>query len=68
MGRTRSWYNAIAESWFATLKTKFHYRRVWPTMKCARIEVGKWIEDRRNRQLHHASLGQICPLPWSFNT
>ena len=27
------WDNAMAESFFATLKTEFYYRRVWPTGK-----------------------------------
>jgi len=27
------WDNAMAESFFATLKTEFYYRRVWPPRK-----------------------------------
>ena len=30
---------------FATLKTEFYNRRVWPTRA-----VGAWIEDRCNRR------------------
>ena len=56
------WDNAIAESFFATLKTEFYYRRVWPTRKRARIEIGTWIEDRYNRRRRHASLGQVSPV------
>ena len=56
------WDNAMAESFFATLKTEFYYRRVWPTKKAARIEVGEWIEDRYNRRRRHASIGQITPV------
>jgi hypothetical protein len=52
----------MAELFFATLKTEFYYRRVWPTKKRARLEVGKWIEDRHNRRRRHASLGQISPV------
>jgi len=29
----------MAESFFATLKTEFYYRRVWPAKKRARLEV-----------------------------
>lgn len=43
------WDNAMAESFFATLKTEFYYRRVWPTWKRAKLEVGAWIEARYNR-------------------
>ena len=51
----------MAESFFATLKTEFYYRRVWPTRKRAKLEVGAWIEDRYNRRRRHASIGQISP-------
>ena len=60
------WDNAMAESFFATLKTEFYYRRVWPTKKRARIEVGAWIEDRYNRRRRHASLGQITPVAFEL--
>jgi len=60
------WDNAMAESFFATLKTEFYYRRVWPTKKAARIAVGKWIEDRYNRRRRHASLGQISPVAFEL--
>ena len=49
----------MADSFFATLKTEFYYRRVWPTKKRARVEVGKWIEDRYNRGRRHASIGPL---------
>ena len=51
----------MSESFFATLKTEFYYRRVWPTRKRAKVEVGAWIEDRYNRR-RHASIGQISPV------
>ena len=60
------WDNAMAESFFATLKTEFYYRRVWPTKKRARIEVGRWIEDRYNRRRRHASIGQISPVDFEL--
>ena len=56
----------MAESFFATLKTEFYYGRVWPTKKLARIEVGKWIEDRYNRRRRHASLGQVSPVAFEM--
>ncbi len=41
MGLTGNcWDNAMAESFFATLKTEFYYRRVWPTRDRATREVG----------------------------
>ena len=60
------WDNAMAESFFATLKTEFYYRRVWPTRKRAKLEVGAWIEDRYNRRRRHASIGQITPVAFEL--
>ena len=60
------WDNAMAESFFATLKTEFYYRRIWPTKKRARSEVGNWIEDRYNRRRRHASIGQISPVAFEL--
>jgi transposase InsO family protein len=63
MGRTGvCWDNAMAESFFATLKTEFYYRRVWATKASARREVGAWIEDRYNRRRRHSAIGQISPV------
>ena len=56
------WDNAMAESFFATLKTEFYYRRVWPTKIRAKLAVGAWIEDRYNRRRRHTSIGQISPV------
>lgn len=60
------WDNAMAESFFATLKTEFYYRRVWPTQARAKIEVGAWIEDRYNRRRRHSALGQISPVTFEL--
>ena len=63
MGRTGvCWDNAMAESFFATLKTEFYYRRVWPTKAGAAQAVGAWIEDRYNRRRRHSAIGQISPV------
>jgi putative transposase len=67
MGRTGvCWDNAMAESFFATLKTEFYYRRVWPTQARAKTEVGAWIEDRYNRRRRHCALGQISPVQFEL--
>ena len=67
MGRTGvCWDNAMAESFFATLKTEFYYRRVWPTKAGASTAVGAWIEDRYNRSRRHSSIGQISPVTFEL--
>jgi putative transposase len=60
------WDNAMAESFFATLKTEFYYRRVWPTRTAAKQAVGAWIEDTYNRRRRHSSLGQISPITFEM--
>ena len=60
------WDNAMAESFFATLKTEFYYRRVWPTKARAKLAVGAWIEDRYNRRRRHSSIGQISPIAFEL--
>ena len=60
------WDNAMTESFFATFKTEFYYRRVWTSRKWAKLEVGAWIEDRYNRRRRHASLGQITPVAFEL--
>ena len=60
------WDNAMAESFFATLKTEFYSRRVWPTKARAKLDVGAWIEDRYNRRRRHSSIGQISPVAFEM--
>jgi putative transposase len=60
------WDNAMAESFFATLKTEFYYRRVWPTKTGAKHAVGAWIEARYNRHRRHSSIGQISPVAFEM--
>lgn len=67
MGRTGvCWDNAMAESFFATLKTEFYYRRVWSTKNGAKVAVGDWIEDRYNRRRRHSAIGQISPVEFEM--
>ena len=60
------WDNAMAESFFATFKTEFYYRRIWPTKQRAKVEAGAWIEDRYNRRRRHSSIGQISPVTFEM--
>lgn len=60
------WDNAMAESFFATLKTEFYHQRVWPTKTCAAREVGAWIEGRYNRHRRHSAIGQVSPVEFEL--
>jgi transposase InsO family protein len=56
----------MVESFFATLKTEFYYRRVWPTRDRATREVGAWIEDRYSRRRRHSSIGDVSPVDFEL--
>lgn len=60
VGRTGvCWDNAMAESFWSTLKTEFYDRRVWASRAEAKREVGRWIEEFYNRRRLHTSLGMV---------
>jgi putative transposase len=61
IGRVGSCYdNAVAESFFATLKTEIG-TRVWPTRAAARLAVFEFIEVFYNRQRRHSTIGYLTP-------
>jgi putative transposase len=53
--------NAVAESFFATLKKELIHRRSWPDKDELRTAVFDYIEVFYNRQRRHRSLGQLSP-------
>ncbi len=55
------WDNAVAESFFASLKTELIHRRSWATRAQARRAVFDYIEAFFNRQRLHSSLGYLPP-------
>jgi putative transposase len=58
------WDNAVAESWFATLKEELIYRQVWPTRAHARRAIFEFIEVFYNRERLHSSLGNLTPVEY----
>ena len=60
--------NAVAESFFATLKKELIHRRSWPTKPELRTEVFDYIEVFYNRQRRHSTLGQRSPADYENST
>ena len=60
--------NAVAESFFATLKKELIHRRTWPTKAELRLEVFEYIEVFYNRQRRHSTLGQLSPADYEART
>jgi transposase InsO family protein len=55
------WDNAVAESFFATIKRELIDRRPWPTHAGLRRAVFDWIEGWYNTRRLHSSLGYRSP-------
>jgi len=55
-------FNAVAESFFATLKKELVHRRAWPTKAGVRTEAFDYIEVFYNRERRHSTLGQRSPV------
>lgn len=62
------WDNAVAESFFATLKTELIYRQPLPTRAAARHAVFEYIEVFYNRQRLHSALGYRSPAEYEAAT
>jgi transposase InsO family protein len=58
------WDNAVAESWFATLKEELIYRQAWPTRGQARRAIFEFIEVFYNRARIHTSLDNLTPVEY----
>jgi transposase InsO family protein len=60
--------NAVAESFFATLKKELVHRRSWPTRRGLISEVFEYIEAFYNRARRHSSLGYLSPSEFENST
>lgn len=62
MGRVGvCWDNAVAESFFASLKKELVHRTFYPTHALARHEISKYVEDFYNRRRIHTYNGYNTP-------
>jgi putative transposase len=62
VGRTGICYdNAMAESFFATLKKERVHRTAYPTREHARKDIARYIELRYNSRRRHSELGYRTP-------
>jgi transposase InsO family protein len=58
------WDNAVAESWFSTLKVELIHRHAWPTRARARQAIFEFIEVFYNRSRLHSSLEYLSPVEY----
>jgi transposase InsO family protein len=59
--------NAVAESFFATLKKELIHARAWPSKAELRTEVFEYIEVFFNRRRRHSTLGMLSPEQFERN-
>jgi putative transposase len=59
--------NAVAESFFATLKKELIHGRSWPAKAELRTEVFEYIEVFFNRRRRHSTLGMLSPAQFESN-
>jgi putative transposase len=55
------WDNAVAESFFATLKVELVHDAAWTTRAAARTELFEYLEVFYNAQRRHSALGYLSP-------
>ena len=62
VGKTGICYdNAVAESFFGTIKKELVHLRPWPTLARLRTELFSYIETYYNRKRLHSTLGYLSP-------
>jgi transposase InsO family protein len=58
------WDNAVAESFFATLKKELVHRQYWLTKKQAILSIKDYILEFYNRRRRHSSIGFMSPADY----
>lgn len=67
MSRTGDCYdNAVAESFFATLKAELVHQERYATRAAANSSIGDYIERFYNAQRRHSFLGYISPIEFEL--
>lgn len=59
--RGNCWDNAVAESFFATLKVELVHEATWPTRAMAHADLFDYLEIFYNGQRRHSALGYLSP-------
>ena len=68
-GKGNCWDNAVAESFFKTLKSEMVYQQVFQSRAVAKQAVFEYVEIwrpplRYNRQRRHSALGYLSPFDY----
>ena len=61
------WNNAVAESFFASLKLELVYQVQWPSRAAARTALFEYLGLFYNRRRRHSSLGYLSPAEFEHS-
>ncbi|SFU70422.1 Transposase InsO and inactivated derivatives [Pustulibacterium marinum] len=64
--RGNCWDNAVAESFFKSLKTEWVYHYKYQTRDQARLSLFEYIETYYNTRRRHSKLGYLTPLEFEI--
>lgn len=62
--KANCWDNAVAESFFSTLKTELVHDAIFMTRSSAKTTIAEWIEVFYNRRRRHSTIGYISPAEY----
>ena len=65
--RGNCWDNAVAESFFATMKKEVIYGQAITTKQALRSQVFEYIECDYNRTRRHSTIGWVSPIRFEHN-
>ena len=65
--KAECWDNAVAESFFGSLKQELTYHETYATREEARRAIFEYIEVFYNRQRLHSTLGYMSPMTFEAN-
>jgi putative transposase len=60
--RGNCWDNAVAESFFSSLKSELIKKKIYTSRSVAKSEIFEYIEEFYNRVRRHKHLSQLSPL------
>ncbi len=66
--RAQCWDNAVAESFFHTLKTENVFHKKYPTREVAKQDIFEYIEVFYNRQRMHSSNDYLSPVEFESHS
>ena len=64
--KANCWDNAVAESFFKTLKVEWVYRNRFETKAQAKISIFEYIETWYNTQRRHSAIGYLSPADYEY--